>query len=387
MKNPALITPSVMKWARKTAGMSVEDAATRFVVKSVAKNITPETVKSWESGKAAPTYLQLEKIAAIYHQPIIVFYLRKPPEEDTIKSEFQFLPKVQAKSLPYQIRFLVRAADNFRLNLYELHRGGQNPALKKIFADIRISASQDMKRAATKVRRYLNLSNSQQYKNDDDAFEARRNCLERHGISVFKESFEHDNFSGFCLHDPQFPIIYINNDMPSSRQSFTLFHELAHILMKKSGVDFRGDTTNTDEELACNQFAGEALAPEADIKKNLPLNNASNNNAIASLAKQYSVSQEVVLHQLRNINLIDRNFFDKKTAQLRKEQESQKQRHGPVNYAFKVYLYLSKSYTQAACAKYHHGLIDERQLADYLKTKVRYIDAIARFSLRDMKAD
>ena len=375
-----------MKWARKTAGMSVEDAATRFV-KSVAKSITPETVKSWESGKATPTYLQLEKIAAIYHQPIIVFYLRKPPEKDTIKSEFQFLPKAQAKSLPYQIRFLVRVADNFRLNLYQLHRGGQNPALKKIFADIRISASQDMKRAAAKVRRYLNLPNSQQYKNDDEAFEARRDCLERHGISVFKESFEHDNFSGFCLHDPQFPIIYINNDMPSSRQSFTLFHELAHILMKKSGVDFRGDTTNTSEELACNRFAGEVLVPEADIKKNLSPNDALNNNAIASLANQYSVSQEVVLRQLRNINLIDRDFFDKKNAQLRKEQESQKQRHGPVNYAVRVYSYLSKNYTQAAHAKYCYDFINERQFADYLNVKVKHVDAIARFALRDMKAD
>ena len=375
-----------MKWARETAGMSVEDAVARFA-KSVAKSITPETVKSWESGKAMPTYLQLEKIAAIYHQPVIVFYLRKPPEKDIIKSEFQFLPKAQAKALPYQIRFLVRAADNFRLNLYELHRGGQNPALKKIFADIRISTSHDMKKAAAKARRYLNLPDPQQYKNADEVFEARRECIERHGISVFKESFKHNNFSGFCLHDAQFPIIYINNDMPIFRQSFTLFHELAHILMKKSGVDFRGDTTNTSEELACNRFAGEVLVPEADIKKNLSPNDALNNNAIASLANQYSVSQEVVVRQLRNINLIDRKLFDKKTAQLRKEQESQKQRHGPVNYAVRVYLYLSKSYTQAAYAKYHHGRIDERELADYLDTKVKYLDIIARFALRDMKAD
>ena len=64
MKNPALITPSVMKWARETAGMSVEDAVARFA-KSVAKSITAQTVKNWESGKGAPTYRQLEKVAQL----------------------------------------------------------------------------------------------------------------------------------------------------------------------------------------------------------------------------------------------------------------------------------------------------------------------------------
>ena len=387
MRTPALITPSVMEWARKTAGMSVEDAVECLVAKNVAKSITPEIVKGWETGKGAPTYRQLEKVAAIYHRPLIVFYLPKPPEEDDIKSEFEFFPKAQAELLPHQIRFLVRSADNFRLNLYELQRGGQNPAVKKIFDDIRFSASHDTKRAAAKVRRYLNLGDPQQYKNDDAAFEARRQSIEEHGVSVFKESFKYNDCSGFCLYDRQFPIIYINNDLPTAQQSFALFYQLALILMKKSGIRFRGKQADAAEELTCAIFAGETLAPEADIKKIVSKDTIFTNKVMELLTAQYSVSQEVILRQLLNVDLINQKLFDKMNTQLQKEQESKKQRQGPANYAVRVYSYLSKIYIQAAYDKYHHGRIDECQLADYLNTKVRYLDIIARYLLRDTKID
>ena len=381
MKNPALITPSVMKWARETAGMSVEDAVARFA-KSVAKSITVQTVKNWESGKGAPTYRQLEKVARVYQRPLICFYFPKPPKEEPIEKKFRTLPKERAKALPPEIRFLVRIADVFRLNLYELHEE-KNPSPHKIFDDIRISPSHDMKKAAAKVRRYLNLPESQKSKNAEEAFEARRDCLEKHGISVFKEPFKNDKFSGFCLHDPQFPIIYINSSTAKSRQSFTLFHELAHILMRKNGFDFRGDTVHTAEEAACNRFAGEVLAPEADIKKYLPSSGALKDDTIESLADQYRVSRAVILRQLRDINFIDHKFFDKKIAQLRKNRKKspKSESSGFGTYADKLCSYRSKSYTQAVCLQYRRHLIDRHELADYLHITMKHVDDIVDFAL------
>ena len=391
MKNPALITPSVMKWARETAGMSVKDAATRFA-KSVAKNIIPQTVEDWESGERVPTYSQLEKIARAYERPVILFYFPKPPEEEPIEEKFRALPEARAKKLPPEIRFLVRRADVFRINLYELHEE-RNPIAQKIFDNISISSLSNMKETAADVRHYLNLPEAQQWKTPDKAFDARRNCLEKHGLSVFRESFKkEDDYSGFCLNDPQFPVIYINSRMSKSRQSFTLFHELAHILMKKGGVDFRNsiiDTGLKNEELICNQFAGEVLVPEEDVMKHLPLNGTFDDNTIKKLATRYMVSRAVILRKLRDINQIDFDFFDQKTAQLKREWEerSKSKASGYVNYANKIYSSRSKNYTHAAYTRYCRNLINEHEFADYLDVGTKHIDAIAQLAFRNIQTD
>ena len=385
MKTPALITPSVMKWARETAGLSVEDVASRLT-----KSITPQIIENWESGKEMPTYPQLRKIAETYRRPVIAFYFPEPPKEDSIEKRFRTLPKAEAEKIPPKIHFLIRRADTFRLNLHELHEE-QNPIASKIFSDIPISPSLDMKKAAAEVRRYLNLPEAQQWKTADKAFDARRDCLEQHGLSIFKEPFRGDDYSGFCLNDRQFPVIYINNSMSKSRQSFTLFHELGHILMKTGGVDFRDYRNNKDtaEEVACNQFAGEVLVPEDEIKKYLPAGKVFDDKVIESLAERYKVSRDVILRKLLDLDLINRRFFNQKTSQFQQQWADFKksQKSGPVRYASLIYSYRSKNYTQAAYLQYCRDLIDRYQFADYLKVKMRHVDSIAKLALRDIRMD
>ena len=79
---------------------------------------------------------------------------------------------------------------------------------------------------------------------------------------VFKDAFHNNNYSGFCVYDEKYPIIFVNNSMPMSRQIFTLFHELSHLLYHLGGIDFRDNRiTNSFErqylnyEVNCNKFA------------------------------------------------------------------------------------------------------------------------------------
>ena len=46
-----------------------------------------------------------------------------------------------------------------------------------------------------------------------------------------------EEFSGFRLYDDIFPVIYVNNTSAKTRQMFTIFHELAHLLFHTSGID------------------------------------------------------------------------------------------------------------------------------------------------------
>jgi Zn-dependent peptidase ImmA (M78 family) len=42
-------------------------------------------------------------------------------------------------------------------------------------------------------------------------------------VFVFKDAFRAEDYCGFSLFDPVFPLIYVNNSMPKSWQIFTLF--------------------------------------------------------------------------------------------------------------------------------------------------------------------
>ena len=55
--------------------------------------------------------------------------------------------------------------------------------------------------------------------------------------SCIQEVFQAEGLFGFCLQDDEFPIIYLNNSAAKSRQIFSLFHELAHLLLRTSGCN------------------------------------------------------------------------------------------------------------------------------------------------------
>lgn len=50
------VNPQILRWARETVNMTIDQAAS-----SLKRN--SEEIESWENGTASPTYSQLEKLA------------------------------------------------------------------------------------------------------------------------------------------------------------------------------------------------------------------------------------------------------------------------------------------------------------------------------------
>ena len=86
MKSKANINREVLKWARKTAKISLEKAAA-----TISKTCKVDRIKDWESpeGTDLPSVKQMEKLARLYRRPVDVFYLKYIPKDFPALKDFR----------------------------------------------------------------------------------------------------------------------------------------------------------------------------------------------------------------------------------------------------------------------------------------------------------
>lgn len=372
------ITPDVLRWARESAGLTIGDV----VKKLNRKGITDQVIEEWEAGFSSPTYSQLERLAYdLYKRPLALFFFPEPPEEISPKQSFRTLPEYEIDHLPARMRMLLRKARAFQMNLYELY-DDVNPASKNLVQDLSFDPNESEVNIAKKVREYLSVTLDEQSacKTTDEALKFWREKLEYFGVFVFKDAFKSDLFSGFCLYDDQFPVIYVNNSKSKTRQIFTLFHELAHLLFKTGGVDTRLDDyidyiegDSLQIEILCNKFAGEFLVPSDDFERRTS-NVYIDDSLISELANIYLVSREVILRRFLDRGRVDQEFYERKVAEWVVDKKESKGSSG--NYYSTQGAYLGTKYIEKAFSRYYKSQITVERLADYLGVKVKSVDGM-----------
>lgn len=366
MKGKIHINPDVLKWARITSGKSINDVAVVFKKK-------PEEIERWESGEECLTYSQLETIAyTVYKRPLAIFFFPSPPVEKTLESEFRTLPALDAKNIDPDTRLHIRKAHSFQLSLAELN-DNVNPVAKPIFKSL--IADNDVTSFTRQVRELLgfSLAEQKQINKSEDAFKAWREHIEAAGIFVFKSSFKNKEVCGFSLFDSEFPIVYINNSNPFTRQIFTLIHELCHILIKVSGIFYNDDSildrlsnTNREIEIFCNAFAAEILLPEADFIREY--HGDYSDKAVSALASLFCVSREVILRRLLDKRIISKEYYGEKTEEWKAQFKPNKKKTGGEYYNTQI-SYLGENYIKLAFKAYYRGKCSFENLAEYLNMK------------------
>lgn len=365
------INPSMLVWAREESGIRIEDAMEKFGADKIA---------AWENGDDYPTYSQLKDLCKYYRKPVAVFFFPEPPVLEKITASCRTLPMNMDLIFDRNITKLLDEARIMQLNLYELNEN-ENPLIHKIYNED--FDCFDIKSVAKKMRRILNINLEQQkkIKKYDDAFELWRESFYQIGIYVFKTAFKDDDVSGFCLYDDKFPIIYINNSFSLSRQIFTLFHELYHLLYKTSGIDFFKDPHNasyhskSDEiiETYCNRFAGEFLVPDDDFELNIK-GKLFSEMLVERLANTYCVSREVILRKFLDIDYIDKEEYSLMREEYLKDYfrfvEKKSDNNGGGNYYNTQMAYLGERYLRLSFSNYYQNKITITQLSKYLNMKV-----------------
>lgn len=370
------INPLLLVWARERAGISPEEAAQRF-----------RRWADWEAGNAFPTYPQLEQISDVFKVPIAVFFFPEPPEVPSINETFRTLPEDALDELPSRMRILLRKAKAMQLNLADL-TDGRNPAKRLITRDLAFPANVDIAEMAAVVRDYLGvtLDGQVRWRTTEEALKCWRTALLDVGVFVFKDAFRLENFSGFCLFDEEFPVIYVNNSVAKTRQIFTYFHELAHLIFHTSGIDtvrdgyiarLVGDARQI--EIACNSFAGQFLVPEDAFEQAMAGRDASEATAEV-LASRFNVSREVIFRRLLAHGRVSEGEYD--AAVQRWNAQRNVERSSGGNPYWTALAYLGREYIALALSQYHRNRIDQTQLAEFLNTKPRYVGMLEEYYSR-----
>ena len=393
MKYEAIpITPAVITWARKRAGISLDDAKKKF-----------KKIESWEAENGDfPSYPQVEQMGDAFKVPIAVFFFPSPPDLPSISETFRTLPESEFDQIPTRMRYLLRRAKAYQISLEEL-ADGRNPAEKIITRGLNLNPNASIPSMASQVRQFLGVSMDTQrgWPSTDSALKEWRKVLQSVGVAVFKDAFldKSDNYFGFCLYDAEFPLIYVNNSMAKARQIFTLFHELGHLLFETSGIDgLTNEVINQlpkndrKVEVVCNRFASEFLVPEKTFDVAFKGMQATE-EAACELADEFNVSRTFVYLRFLKRNLISQAVYtaaankwkeERIAAKERARQKARESKKGSGDYYNNIMTYRDGEYMRLAFTQYFQNRIDDIQLADYLDVKPRVISTLENYFVRSI---
>ena len=147
------------------------------------------------------------------------------------------------------------------------------------------------------------------------AFNYYRSVLESKGILVSQISgVSLEEMKGISIYYDEYPIIAVNNKDYERAKTFSLMHELAHLIRRSSSlcmIDF--NERNDEEEKLCDRIAAEILMPKeifVNLSK-LEINHSGewDDESLRSVADRFGVSIFAVIRRLFETGLIDKSFY------------------------------------------------------------------------------
>jgi Zn-dependent peptidase ImmA (M78 family) len=206
----------------------------------------------------------LKSIAEELSLPPFIFFMEELPETDGVLPDFRSAtPTNTPKSRPtVETIQLARSVQKTAIEL-------KTPPAAKL-PNFQIGLQPKETAAfALEARKFfdITLEDQTEAKSAQAFYVACRKKIEDKGIFVLQDSFPEMDGSGFCLAHTTHPVIVVNTKRQTrARRLFTLIHELAHVLMGKSGISDPFERHNAIER-QCNRFAGSFLVPASYVSK------------------------------------------------------------------------------------------------------------------------
>ena len=377
MSSKVKSNPEILKWARKTAKISLEKSAS-----TISKTCKIERIKEWESPDCRdfPTIKQVEKLARLYRRPIDVFFLQFVPKDFPALKDFR---RNKEEGLNTSLIFMMR-------EIQEKQEWLSNFLIKKkekkleFAGKFNINNSSDL--VAKDIRKTLGIgtipTGQKPLKYWIEKAESKRIFVSLSSNFHTRLKLDSDIFKGFVIADKYAPFIFLNSDDWDHGQLFTLLHELAHIWIGVSGISNETEINSVNTpgihpvEKFCNEVAVKALLPDAELTTLLPKQEVLTFKNISRLSRKFGVSNIAFINRAYTIHLIDDDKFNslRKDANstwkdfLLKESQKKKSSGGP-NYYIMQLRRSSKAFANIVMDFYKSGKINGSDASRLLKVK------------------
>jgi Zn-dependent peptidase ImmA (M78 family)/transcriptional regulator with XRE-family HTH domain len=374
----ALVNPKVLAWARRMAGLDVEEAARKAGVK-------PDRLVAWEVGDLRPTIRQLRKLSDTYRRPLAVFFLETLPPDDATPRDFRRFDPRAAEPLSPALRLAIRDARARRDAALELFDElDERPPEFPLSANL----GEDPEQVAERLCATLTSGAPPAGGDPRVVFNFWRAAAENTGALVFQaEDVEMDEMRGFSVSERPLPAVVVNIKDAYAARSFSLLHELTHVMLNRGGLcifEERGPQTDFQRiEVFCNHVAGAALLPARLLLREpeVPARRVSGipETDVADLAKRYGASREAVLRRLVILNRIPLAFYQRKREDYAREytQHRREPRGGgfPPPYTMAVATG-GPLFTRLVLSAYDEERITASDVAEYLRVRLKHLERV-----------
>ncbi len=377
MASKVKLNPEILKWARKSAKISLEKSAS-----TISKTCKTDRIKEWESPdcKDFPTVKQVEKLARLYRRPSDVFYLPFIPKDFPPLKDFRYNKE---KGLSTALIFMMREIQEKQEWLSNFLSKKKEKKLDFV-GRFNIKSQADV--VAKDLRKTLNIgtfpSAQKPLKYWIEKAESKRIFISLSSNYHTRLKLDSDMFKGFAIADKYAPFIFLNSDDWDHGQIFTLVHELAHIWIGVSGISNETELNIAHSsgihpvEKFCNEVAVKALLPDDEMIAFLPKLNEITFKNISRLSRKLGVSNNALLNRALNMRLLDKEKFDsfrKESDNIWKEyliKESQKKKSsGGPNYYVMQLRRNSKAFANIVMDFYKSGKVTGPDASRLLKVK------------------
>ncbi len=329
------VNPAIMVWARETAGLTLEEAAKKLAFRDSSKSSAVEKLARIERGQQEPTRPQLVKMAGQYRRPLLTFYLSKPPQKGDRGVDFRTLPQNEDNSEEALLDALIREI-RARQSMVRVIMEEEDEAEPLPF--VGFHHVEDGRAAVLRSLQALLGLSAASYRAQPSAsaaFDLLRRNAEKAGIFVllkgdlgnYATALDTAVFRGFSIADEVAPFIVINDRDAKSAWSFTLMHEMVHLLLGHTGIS--GDSAENEVERFCNDVAGEFLLPERELRQ-LALDSCPDiphfSERISAFASEFKVSSAMVAYKAYRSNLISQDTYHQLSAIYRTAWHGERER-------------------------------------------------------------
>lgn len=381
------VAGEVLRWAREQRGLPLEVAAKRL-------NLSVERLEAIEAGDLSPTVAQLRNMSDKYRRPLIVLLLDEVPTTFTPLNDFRLLPDEEQVAFSPELHDEIRRAVEQQEVLQELSTQLDD----ELKAPALPAASGDAVKLAQSIRDALGLELVDQSSWTDPrvAFVSWRDRIEELGILVLETSrVQLGEMRGFSLSEQLPYVIAINGSDSDRGKTFTLLHELCHLIMRQPGLcDMHPfSRTKSDIEVFCNEVAGEALVPRERLLrlsavKEHPVDEEWDDDELHRIQRVFGgASIEVVLRRLLELGRASKQEYEQRRRALREAYEefrrsrNKASKGGPPPHRIQI-RDRGRPFVRTAFNAYSEGVINLNELTTLVGVRTKHLKAMQSEAFR-----